>query len=125
MHLTQLKSLPLAPRLFLARRRQHSWGLNASGQLGNGDTEDRGDEADEMGDMLPAVQTGMRIAFPPALVTFDEEDLALDEEGDDGLSTVRVALLCFSLGLQRDSNVKLEESVLPQEARFDRKAHVA
>ncbi|CAM9908463.1 unnamed protein product [Scytosiphon promiscuus] len=71
------------------------WGLNASGQLGTGDTLDRGDEANEMGDYLPAVQAGMRIAFPPDVVTFDEEDLALDEDdeedGDGGMSTVRLA----------------------------------
>jgi hypothetical protein len=34
------------------------WGLNASGQLGLGDREDRGDEPGEMGDALPAVDLG-------------------------------------------------------------------
>ncbi|MEM9467110.1 MAG: S-layer homology domain-containing protein [Actinomycetota bacterium] len=34
------------------------WGRNDSGQLGYGDTEDRGDDADEMGDDLPAVDLG-------------------------------------------------------------------
>jgi cysteine-rich repeat protein len=34
------------------------WGSNASGQLGLGDTEDRGDEPDEMGDNLPVVELG-------------------------------------------------------------------
>lgn len=34
------------------------WGANASGQLGLGDDEDRGDEPDEMGDALPYVDLG-------------------------------------------------------------------
>ena len=34
------------------------WGLNESGQLGLGDNNNRGDEAREMGDYLPAVATG-------------------------------------------------------------------
>lgn len=34
------------------------WGRNARGQLGQGDTADRGDEPDEMGDALPAVDLG-------------------------------------------------------------------
>ena len=31
------------------------WGSNSEGQLGLGDTEDRGDGPNEMGDALPAV----------------------------------------------------------------------
>ena len=34
------------------------WGLNLSGQLGQGDTVDRGDGPNEMGDNLPAVSLG-------------------------------------------------------------------
>lgn len=34
------------------------WGLNHSGQLGLGDTNDRGDNAGEMGDALPAIDLG-------------------------------------------------------------------
>jgi uncharacterized repeat protein (TIGR01451 family) len=34
------------------------WGHNATGQLGQGDTDDRGDEPDEMGANLPAVALG-------------------------------------------------------------------
>ena len=34
------------------------WGFNAFGQLGYGDTEDRGDELSEMGDQLPVVDLG-------------------------------------------------------------------
>lgn len=34
------------------------WGANAEGQLGLGDTDDRGDAANEMGDALPAVDLG-------------------------------------------------------------------
>ncbi|HAB57822.1 MAG TPA: hypothetical protein DCE75_07190 [Acidimicrobiaceae bacterium] len=34
------------------------WGRNATGQLGLGDTNDRGDGADEMGENLPAVDLG-------------------------------------------------------------------
>jgi alpha-tubulin suppressor-like RCC1 family protein len=34
------------------------WGLNYAGQLGLGDTENRGDGADEMGSNLPAVDLG-------------------------------------------------------------------
>lgn len=34
------------------------WGNNAAGQLGQGDTEDRGDEPGEMGDALPVIDLG-------------------------------------------------------------------
>jgi cysteine-rich repeat protein len=34
------------------------WGYNLGGQLGLGDAEDRGDDPDEMGDALPAVDLG-------------------------------------------------------------------
>ncbi len=34
------------------------WGYNESGQLGLGDTQNRGDQANEMGDNLPAVDLG-------------------------------------------------------------------
>ena len=34
------------------------WGRNTYGQLGYGDTNDRGDEANEMGDNLPTVDLG-------------------------------------------------------------------
>ena len=34
------------------------WGANASGQLGIGDTRNRGDESSDMGDTLPAVDLG-------------------------------------------------------------------
>jgi alpha-tubulin suppressor-like RCC1 family protein len=34
------------------------WGANASGQLGIGDTNNRGDQSSEMGDTLPAVDLG-------------------------------------------------------------------
>ena len=34
------------------------WGVNQYGQLGLGDTENRGDGADEMGDNLPGVDLG-------------------------------------------------------------------
>lgn len=34
------------------------WGRNQSGQLGQGDTDNRGDDAGEMGDSLPAVSLG-------------------------------------------------------------------
>lgn len=37
------------------------WGANDVGQLGLGDTENRGDEADEMGDALPFVDLGTDI----------------------------------------------------------------
>ena len=44
------------------------WGYNNGGQLGAGDTNDRGDNAGEMGDALPTLNlgfegTGLRI-FP-------------------------------------------------------------
>ena len=40
-----------------------SWGWNSKGQLGYGDSNNRGDEANEMGDYLPEVQlpTGFTI----------------------------------------------------------------
>ena len=34
------------------------WGANANGQLGLGDTNKRGDEPNEMGDNLPAIDLG-------------------------------------------------------------------
>ena len=34
------------------------WGSNANGQLGYGDTNDRGDQANEMGNNLPTVDLG-------------------------------------------------------------------
>ena len=34
------------------------WGLNDSGQLGQGDTDSRGDEPDQMGDFLPSIDLG-------------------------------------------------------------------
>ena len=37
------------------------WGKNESGQLGYGDTNNRGDESDEMGDNLPTVNLGVRV----------------------------------------------------------------
>lgn len=43
-----------------------SWGLNASGQLGLGHTDDVGAEEGTMGDALPAVEPGLRLAFPPS-----------------------------------------------------------
>ncbi len=36
------------------------WGSNYQGQLGLGDTNDRGDEANEMGDKLPKVDLGTK-----------------------------------------------------------------
>jgi len=39
-------------------RRVKCWGRNGNGQLGLGDTDDRGDTAGEMGDDLPAVTLG-------------------------------------------------------------------
>lgn len=38
--------------------RTKCWGNNASGQLGIGDANDRGDGLNEMGDLLPAVNLG-------------------------------------------------------------------
>ena len=42
----------------LSGRTVKCWGRNAYGQLGLGDTEDRGDEPGEMGDVLPFVDLG-------------------------------------------------------------------
>ncbi len=39
------------------------WGGNESGQLGLGDTQNRGDEPNEMGDNLPAVQLGTGVTI--------------------------------------------------------------
>lgn len=58
-----------------------SWGLNASGQLGLGSTDDVGAEEGTMGDALPAVQPGLRLAFPPSPV------IALDEESGQNDTT--------------------------------------
>ena len=40
-----------------------------------------------MGDYLPAVQPGLRLACPPSPASFDEGDFK-GEEGGGGLSTV-------------------------------------
>ena len=47
------------------------WGLNDVGQLGYGDTIQRGDGAGEMGDALPAVAVGNNISFVPRLSAAD------------------------------------------------------
>ncbi|KAG2497960.1 hypothetical protein HYH03_004221 [Edaphochlamys debaryana] len=52
------------------------WGLNRNGQLGYGDTEDRGDQPGEMGDALPAVDLGSGLT-PLALAAGGEHTCAL------------------------------------------------
>ncbi|MGA1149283.1 MAG: fibronectin type III domain-containing protein, partial [Ilumatobacteraceae bacterium] len=58
------------------------WGLNDDGQLGVGDTDARGDDPDEMGDALPAVQLnladGVRVT---GLVAGDAHTCALLSTG--------------------------------------------
>jgi cysteine-rich repeat protein len=56
------------------------WGRNSMGQLGLGDTEDRGDQVGEMGDALPAVDlgTGKRAV---AITAGDEHTCALLADG--------------------------------------------
>ncbi|CAN0440080.1 unnamed protein product [Pylaiella littoralis] len=63
------------------------WGLNKSGQLGIEDTVDRGDVAESMGEFLPAVTTGLRVALPPDVLS--GVDATGEREGGGGLSTVR------------------------------------
>lgn len=46
-----------------------SWGLNASGQLGLGHTEDVGAEDGTMGDSLAVVELGIGVAFPTSTAT--------------------------------------------------------
>jgi E3 ubiquitin-protein ligase HERC3 len=52
------------------------WGRNYFGQLGQGDTNDRGDGADEMGDNLPAIDLGTGLTAT-ALALGDEHTCAL------------------------------------------------
>ena len=54
------------------------WGGNSSGQLGLGDTDDRGDEAGEMGTNLPAVALG---GSATAIATGGGHTCALLEDG--------------------------------------------
>lgn len=51
--------------LLLPRRTKQCWGMNTLGALGLGDTLDRGDGADEMGDALPAVSLGTGVTVAP------------------------------------------------------------
>lgn len=52
------------------------WGKNERGQLGLGDTSDRGDQPGEMGDQLPAVDLGTAPEAPALSV-----ELTADQEG--------------------------------------------
>ncbi len=68
-----------------------SWGLNKSGQLGIGDTDDRGDTENSMGASLPVTDPGMRLATPSpsSLDVSAGDDSGGGDDGGDGLSTVR------------------------------------
>ncbi len=55
------------------------WGYNGWGTLGQGDTSDRGDEQDEMGDDLPAVDLGT--SFPIKAIATDNHTCALAVDG--------------------------------------------
>lgn len=73
------------------RQSQHapcSWGLNASGQLGLGDTDDRGDEEGSMGNSLPSVEVGMRVSWPESVATYsgtsEEATTTVDDESSGG-----------------------------------------
>jgi hypothetical protein len=43
--------------------RPQCWGGNFAGELGLGDTNHRGDEPNEMGDLLPPVELGLPPGF--------------------------------------------------------------
>lgn len=64
-----------------------SWGLNASGQLGLGHTDDVGDEEGSMGDSLSAVEPGLRLAFPPSPASVVVEDESVEEESSTSDTT--------------------------------------
>jgi len=53
------------------------WGHNASGQLGTGDRDDRGDNPGEMGDSLPAVNLGRDRALSAAAAAPGQSTIAL------------------------------------------------
>ncbi|CAN0363125.1 unnamed protein product, partial [Ectocarpus sp. 12 AP-2014] len=56
------------------------WGLNASGQLGLEDTDDRGADTETMGVYLAAIELGgLEVAVPPSPVVFDDDD---DDDND-------------------------------------------
>jgi len=78
---------PLTAAVCVAR----SWGLNRSGQLGIGDTEDRGATENSMGVSLPVVNPGLRLATPSPVDVSGGEDGDGGDDGGDGLSTVRDA----------------------------------
>lgn len=52
------------------------WGWNQNGQLGQGDTNNRGDQAGEMGDSLPAIDLGTD-RYPVAIAAGDLHSCAL------------------------------------------------
>ncbi len=56
------------------------WGANASGNLGLGDTQKRGDQPGEMGDMLPLVQLGAGVKVV-RLALGDSHGCALLDDG--------------------------------------------
>jgi E3 ubiquitin-protein ligase HERC3 len=59
------------------------WGLATFGQLGLGATDDRGDDAGEMGDVLPAVDLGRSgAARALSLVAGGDHDCAVLDTGD-------------------------------------------
>lgn len=64
-----------------------SWGLNASGQLGLGHTDDVGDEEGSMGDSLSAVEPGLRLAFPPSPASIVVDENSVDEESSTNDTT--------------------------------------
>ncbi|CAM9513683.1 unnamed protein product [Ectocarpus fasciculatus] len=62
------------------------WGLNASGQLGLGDTDDKGADTDTMGVYLAAIELGgLDMAVPPSPVSFvdDDDELVIIADDDD------------------------------------------
>lgn len=60
-----------------------------------GNTDDYGDEWGTMGDSLPAIQPGLRLACPPANLAFSDGTVLNDDDdmegGDTGLTTVSIS----------------------------------
>ena len=98
-----------------------AWGWNVYGQLGYGDTDNRGDSADEIGDYLPLIDIGTGFTVTSiASGSTSEHSCALFENGTDFLG-----LKCWGendygqLGLNNDTENRGDSvDEIPSELQF-------